>query len=33
MINLNDENTNFPLKNFSNFRIDVVTTNIWKKKV
>ena len=32
MINLNNKNNNFFLKSFSNLKIDLVTTNIWKKK-
>lgn len=32
MINLNNKSNNFFLKSFSNLKIDLVTTNIWKKK-
>lgn len=32
MINLNNKNNNFFLKSFSNLKIDLVTTKIWKRK-
>ena len=32
MKTLDRKNTNFSLKNFSGLSIDVVTTNVWKKR-
>ena len=32
MKNFNKKNTHFSLKDFSNLKIDAVTTNVWKKR-